>query len=200
MADISLAIQAKSDQLNAVDILGVEPVITIRDVKVFPTAARQKIWVYFHGDNNRPWKPSTGMGRILGAGWGYESDLWIGKSVKLFVEPSVIYAGEEVGGIRIRAMSHIPERGLDALLTLSKSKRIQFHVDHLNMQRPTYPQDKFNENLPEMIARLTTEDETKRMSLEQIVAYCQRTGDLTPEQLAALEQALPVNADDEEEV
>jgi hypothetical protein len=28
MADISQAMQAKSDQLNAVDIMGVEPVIT----------------------------------------------------------------------------------------------------------------------------------------------------------------------------
>lgn len=196
MADISLAIQAKSDQLNAVDILGVEPVITIRDVKVFPTAARQKIWVYFNGDNNRPWKPSTGMGRILGAGWGYESDLWIGRSVKLFVEPSVIYAGEEVGGIRIRAMSHISERGLNALLTLSKSKRIQFHIDHLNMQRPTYPQDKFDQALPAMVKAIAE----KKMSIEQVVAKCQQTGDLTPDQLAALEQALPVNADDEEEV
>ena len=34
MADVSFAMQAKSDQLNAVDIMGFEPILQIRDVHV----------------------------------------------------------------------------------------------------------------------------------------------------------------------
>ena len=38
------------------------------------------------------------MIRILAGAWGTESSAWIGKRVKLFFEPSVKYAGEDVGG------------------------------------------------------------------------------------------------------
>ena len=64
MADISATLEAKSDQLNATDIFGAEPVIRVRDVQL-KESAEQPIWVYFDGDNNRPWKPSKGMRRIL---------------------------------------------------------------------------------------------------------------------------------------
>ena len=35
------------------------------------------------------------------------------------------------------------------------------------------------------------------MSIEQVVARCQMTGDLTPDQLKELEGSIPVNANDE---
>ena len=194
MADISQALQAKSDQLNAMDIVGCEPVITIREVRYNPTAPSQKIWIFYHGDNNKPWKPSVGMGRILAGGWGVDSDNWIGKSVKIFCEPSVVYAGKEVGGVHIRAMSDIPERGINLMLAVNRSKRVPFHVDFLSMTRPEYPQAKFKAAFDTMVKAMH-----KGATIEQIIAQCQNTGDLTEAQLKALQEAAPKSIDDESE-
>lgn len=196
MADISKALEAKSDQLNAVDIMGAEPVIRIRMVDV--KGADQPIWVYFEGDNNRPWKPSKGMLRILAAAWGRDSDAWVGKYAQLVFEASVMYAGKEVGGIRIKALSDIPAAGINCALTISKTKREPYHVPLLKVQSKAYPEDRFNAALPKMAAAM----KEGTMTLVQVVAQCQKTGQLTPEQLAQLEAAAPVEVthDDSEEV
>lgn len=193
MSDISFALEAKSDQLNYDDIADTEVVITISEVRV--KAGEQPVWVYYHGCNNRPWKPSKGMIRILAAAWGRDSSQWAGKSAKLYGDQSVKWAGKEIGGIRIRALSHINQNGLSAMLTVARGKRNEYRVQYLNMERPKYPQDKFDQALPAMVSSISS----GKMSLEQVVSRCQQTGDLTNEQLAALEQAIPVNADDNEE-
>lgn len=195
MADVSFAAQAKSDQLNAVDIMGVEPVITIRDVKVMQ-GNQQPVWVYFNGDNNRPWKVSKGMIRILIAGWGKDSDNWIGKSVQIYCDPSVKYAGKEVGGIRIKAMSDISANGIKCTIALNKQNREPYHVKFLSMERPTYPQEKFDASFDAMAKTLSD----GKMTLEQVVSRCQQTGDLTPEMLSRLESAAPVVVDSEDEM
>lgn len=191
MADVTMAMQAKSDQLNAVDIMGVEPVITIRDVHV--RSGEQPVSIFFHGDNNRPWKPSKGMVRILAAGWGTESQNWIGKSVQIYMEPSVRYAGQEVGGIRIRAMSDIDKRGIKATLTISKQKREPYPVKFLSMERPAYPADKFDAGFDAMAKAM----EDGKMTLQQVIARCQKTGDLTEEQLKRLSDAAPLEVESE---
>lgn len=193
--DLSDTVQAKSDQLNALDIVGIELVITITDVKKLDSK-EQPIWVYYHGCNNRPWKPSLGMRRVLMAGWGKMKSDWIGKSVKLWCNPDVKWAGKKQGGIEILAMSHIKPSGITTVKRENRQSTVPYQVAFLDVSRPTYPQDKFDQALPAMVKAIAE----KKMSIEQVVAKCQQTGDLTPEQLAALEQALPVNADDEEEV
>ena len=100
------AIQAKSDQLNAVDITGYEPVIKITDVKMHESD--QPVSVHYEGDRGRPWKPSKGMLRVLTAGWGLDEKKWTGKTVKIYCDPTVMYGPNEAGGIRICAMSDIP--------------------------------------------------------------------------------------------
>jgi len=45
MADISATLEAKSDQLNATDIFGAEPVIRVRDVQL-KESAEQPIWIF----------------------------------------------------------------------------------------------------------------------------------------------------------
>jgi hypothetical protein len=191
MVDVTQAAQAKSDQLNAVDIQGVEPIITVRDVQV-RIGEQSSISIYFHGDNNRPWKPSKGMIRILIAGWGKESDNWIGKSAQIFMEPSVVYAGKEVGGIQIRAMSDIQQNGMMCILTINRKKRVPFPVKYLSMEMAPYPDDKFNAAFGAISAKLASGN----MSIEQVVAQCQKTGALTQEQLSRLQQAAPVVVDE----
>lgn len=197
MTDISATLEAKSDQLNAVDIMGAEPVITIRkvDVKKSPD---QPVWIYFEGDNNRPWKPSKGMRRVLAAAWGTDSSAWVGRKAQLQFEPTVTYGGVEVGGIRIKALSDIPAAGITCALTLSRTKRIPYPVPLLVVEEKPYPADKFNAALPAMKKAMTDGS----MTLQQVIAQCQKTGTLSAEQLDALEKAAPIeiDADDDEEM
>jgi len=188
--DIGFALEAKSDQMNAIDIMGVEPVIKIREVKVLK--GDQPVWVYFDGDNNRPWKPSKGMLRIIGGAWGRDSSVWVGRQAQLFCENSVTWGGKEVGGIQVRALSDIPLEGLNFLLTISRTKRIPFFVAFLKVEEKLYPDEQFNELLPKMVRKMQT-----GTTLQQIIATCQKTGVLSEDQLKKLESCAPVIIDDD---
>jgi len=195
MTDVTFALQAKSDQLNGVDIMGAEPVIRIREVKV--RQGDQPVSIYFDGDNNRPWKPSKGMLRVLAGAWGRDSSAWIGKHAQLYFEPTVRYAGKEVGGIRIRALSDIDRRGLSFALRINQKQAEPYHVPLLQVKTQEYPADKFAKALPVMAEKMKNGD----MTLQQIIAQCQKTGHLNAEQLKRLEEVAPVEIhEDDDEV
>jgi hypothetical protein len=187
MADVRGTLEAKSDQLNATDIMGIDLVIRIRDVQV-GSGKEQPVSVYFDGDNNRPWKPSKGMRRVLAAGWGWESNDWINKFVKLHFDNSVKYASKEVGGIRVKAMSHIDSRGIVVVEAINRQQRVPLHITCLDVSQPAYPADRFAAALPKM-AELMQKGE---MTLQQVIAKCQQTGQLSQDQLAQLEAVAPV--------
>ena len=126
--DISKTIEAKSDQLNADDLIGTSKILKITDVKVI--AGDQPVHIFYEGDNGKPYRPSKGMRRLIMVAWGAESDCYIGRSLKVYNDQSVKWAGKEVGGIRISAMSNIPGT-LKIALTLSKGMRVPYSVDVL---------------------------------------------------------------------
>lgn len=192
MSDIGFALEAKSDQLNYDDIADTEVVITISEVQV--RKGDQPVWVLFHGCNNRPWKPSKGMLRILATAWGRDSSQWAGRSAMLYGDKSVRWAGKEIGGIRIRSLSHINTSGISAMLTVSRGKRSEFRIGFLDMARPEYPQEKFEATIGAMVEWISS----GKMSIEQVVAKCQMTGDLTESQLRTLEAAIPVTINEDE--
>ena len=194
MADVRGTLEAKSDQLNATDIMGIDLVIRIRAV-VVGGGKEQPVSVYFDGDNNRPWKPSKGMRRVLAAGWGWESDNWIGKSVKLHFDASVKYAGKEVGGIRVKAMSDIDQRGMVVVEAINRQQRVPVHVSYLDTFVPPYPAEQFAKALQKMQQLM----QSGEMSLQQLVAKCQQTGQLSAEQFAQLESVAPVVIESQEE-
>ncbi len=183
MSNVDFAIQAKSDQLNAVDLAGGDRIIRVRAVDV-QHGRDQPVWIYFDGDNNKPWKPSKGMLRIISGCWGLESDNWVGKSAQLYMEPSVVYAGKEVGGIWIRAMSDIDPKGRIFPLAINRKKRIQINVACLSVDAGMYPEDKFNAAFGAMVDQMKA-----GKTVDQIVARCQQTGNLTGEQISRLNAA-----------
>ena len=191
--DISYALQAKSDQLNALDIMGNDIVIRIRGVKT--SDGDQPVQVYFDGDNNRPWKPSKGMLRILAAAWGNDAALWTGKYAKIYCEPSVRFGGKEVGGIRIRELSDIDERGLVLTLALNRQQRTPYHVPLLVVPTVEYPDDQFQAALPKMKQAMAA----GKMTLQQVIAQCQKTGVLSAKQTKRLEEIAPVEIDEDNE-
>jgi hypothetical protein len=129
MASVSLAMQAKSDQLNYVDIGSSEIVIFITGVDV--KNSDQPVSIHYYGSEGRPYKPCKSMIRVLSEAWGDEADNWVGKSVKLYGDPTVKWAGKEVGGLRIRALSNINKNGVDVFVTLNRATRRKTHFDYL---------------------------------------------------------------------
>lgn len=126
--DISKALVAKSDQLNASDLTGSPIVATIKDVRRGDAA--KPVIVDLVGMDGRPWKPSKGMLRVIAHAWGTESDAWVGRLLKLTNNPEVIYAGEKVGGVEVIAMSHI-NAAFTIPVRISQKKVKQHHVDVL---------------------------------------------------------------------
>lgn len=102
--DMSPTIIAKSDQVNADDLIGGPMTIKINDVKILPSD--QPVNVYFDG-SDKAYRPCKSMCRVLVSLWGSDSKQYIGKRLTLYRDPSVTWAGVQIGGIRISHASHI---------------------------------------------------------------------------------------------
>lgn len=175
--DVTADIQAKSDQLNAVDLPSDLTVI----VTSVTRSADGRLTVHYANDNGRPWKPSKGMVRVLVAGWGKESDQWIGRSVTLFCEPSVKYGGKEVGGIHIRAMSDIKKSGINTTLAISRSVRVPFSVACIEIA--SCSDAEFQQSKTKILDSIAG----GKITLEATVARFQAKGKpLTPDQIKEL--------------
>jgi hypothetical protein len=133
MSDISHLIVAKSDQLNAVDIIGGTKLITITSVDVPPKEG--PIVVHYEGENGRPWKiGNKTVPRILKVLWGAESKKWVGQSLEVHFDPDVIYAGEAVGGIRPHAATGIDTTQIIKLKEKRGPKGKVFEIQPLKVQ------------------------------------------------------------------
>lgn len=131
--DISQSLVARSDQLNATDLLGGPITVTITKV----TRGNDEQPFNFHMEEfPRPFKPSKNMRRLIAHAWGNDTDNYIGRRVTLYRDPDVKFGKETPGGVRISHMSGIPKR-LTASLMVSKGKYATFIVDPLPDSAPT---------------------------------------------------------------
>lgn len=118
MIDVSTMIAMKSDQLNAADLIGGDITCTITGATAI--AGEQPLVLRLSG-RAHPWKPCKTMRRLMAQVWGVDASQWVGRAVRLTRDPTVTWAGAEVGGIRIAGMSHIPA-GFSAQLQVAKGK------------------------------------------------------------------------------
>lgn len=133
--DISQAIEAKSDQMNADDLIG-KP-LTIRVSKVTLNQTDQPVNIYYEGgDPKKPYKPCKSMLRLISAFWGIDANGWIGKSMTLYRDPDTTWAGQPCGGIRISHLSGL-DKAETVSLQQSKNKRKLYTVEPLVEQKPT---------------------------------------------------------------
>ena len=103
--DISDTLAPKSDQLDAVDLLGSPPrAFTVESVS--RGNSEQPVQVHL-AEFPRVWRPGKSMRRVLAHCWGTDASKWIGRRVELFCDESVVFGGETVGGTRISRLSHI---------------------------------------------------------------------------------------------
>jgi len=103
--DISETLAPKSDQLDAVDLLGKPPrIFTIESVS--RGNSEQPVNVHL-AEFPRVWRPGKSMRRVLAHLWGADASQWTGRRVELYCDTEVIFGGEKVGGTRISRLSHI---------------------------------------------------------------------------------------------
>ena len=107
ISDLSGTIKAKSDQLNADDLIAgpitiqVECITRVNDPK-------QPINIYYYGCENKPFKPCLTVRRILIALWGKDGSQWTDRLMNLYVDATVSFGSQKnIGGIRVNAVSHI---------------------------------------------------------------------------------------------
>lgn len=135
--DVSDTIIAKSDQLNADDLIAGPVDVTV--VKVGRGDADQPVSIEI--TKHKPYKPCKSMRRVLVIAWGKDASQWVGKSMRLIRDPDVKWAGSAVGGIRIAAMSHIKSK-LEIALTVTRGKKAPYVVDVLaGQQKPPAQND-----------------------------------------------------------
>ena len=97
-------------------------------------AKEQPVAIFFDGDDGKPWKPCKTMTRALTQLWGTnDSQQFIGRSVTLYTDPNVTWGGVKVGGIRIRAVSHIANP-VEIAVSQTKGKRALMRVGTINAE------------------------------------------------------------------
>lgn len=115
--DLTPTLAAKSNQVNADDLIGGP--ITIRITNISPTGNdQQPVSIDFEGGNGKAYLPCKSMRRVMVAIWGADGKAYVGRGLTLFRDPEVSYGGIKVGGVRISHMSH-----MDAPMTLSLSEK-----------------------------------------------------------------------------
>lgn len=159
--DVTKAIEPKSDQLNSDDLLTGPRTIRIRDVKIQATA-EQPVWIYFDGDNNKPWKTAKTSTRTLAAIWGPDASKWVGLSCTIYCDPTVTWGGAAVGGIRVSHMEGLTSpRTL--MLTKTRGKKGATVIKPLEVQKVSAKTEPTTRDLPAEIqaAKSMTADEKK---------------------------------------
>jgi hypothetical protein len=119
MNDMIQAIQPKSDQINADDLIGREMDITVTGVQI-DSGQDQPVSISF-AESDKVYRPCKSMSRVLVAVWGPDAKAYVGKSMTLYRDPDVKWGGMAVGGIRIRAMSDM-EGGKPVVMALTATK------------------------------------------------------------------------------
>lgn len=117
--DFMKTLEAKSDQLNNIDLIGGARIIKITGVDV--KKADQPVTLFFEGDNGKPWKPGLTMRRVIAGIWGKKKEDYIGRKIELFRDPEISMAGQKTGGTRIKRMSHM-DKPVTLVVPISRGK------------------------------------------------------------------------------
>lgn len=128
--DLTQTIIAKSDQLNADDLISGPQTFTVVEVRQGDSEQPVNI-VLAELPRGRTFKPSKTVTRIFVHAWGKETDDWPKDArMTLFRDADVKWAGQAIGGIRVSHLSHIKGK-LKVALQESKGKKVLYTVEPL---------------------------------------------------------------------
>jgi hypothetical protein len=191
MNDFQAVLAPKSDQINAQDLIAGDMTVTIAAVKVTP-GTEQPVSIRLEG-MDKVWRPCKTTGRILMAAWGPDTSIYAGRSAQLYLDPEVKWGGMKVGGIRIRALSHLDSE-LRIALAESKQNRKLFTVKPLATRNPKPAAAAVQADAPPLDAVLQKAKLAAEKGTDAFRAWfnsdegkdCRATGALTPEVLGQM--------------
>lgn len=194
MLDITETTAPKSDQQNYEDYISGPKTVTVSEVR--RGSAEQPVELHLVEFPGRPFKPSKTVRRILVAAWGPDASQYAGRRLTLFGDPSVKWAGQAVGGIRVSALSHI-DKPLKLMLSESKGKRTPHVIEPL--KEAPKPATITDEQVADLVALMAR----KGAPADKHVAFAAwatqsdvaRLEDLTPNELAVVIDALAQKPD-----
>ena len=125
--DISETLVGNSDQLDNTDLIGGPRDFTITGVS--KGSAEQPVNIAL-AEFPRPWRPGLTMRRLLGAIWGTDASVYVGRRVRLYRDPDVKFGQEKPGGTRLSHASHI-DKAVTVTLPVSRGKVGRFTVQPL---------------------------------------------------------------------
>ncbi len=159
MNDMSAVIVAKSDQINADDLIAGPRVVTIKGVKIKP-GTEQPVEMALEG-TDKLFRPCKTVSRVIVGLWGADASQYIGKSLRLFRDPNVTWAGVKVGGIRIDQASDIDAEKV--LVVKESQKASKLHkIKPLKVEQQTASDDpaaRFSAATIAHVASIKTVDE-----------------------------------------
>lgn len=87
-------------------------VMTIRGVKLedMPGDDGQQKWVLYFREEAKGMALNVTTIRVLEKAFGDDSDQWVGKKVKVYVDPNVSFGGRVVGGLRLMPPKNVAGR------------------------------------------------------------------------------------------
>ena len=180
--DMTPYIKAKSDQLNADDLIGGPVIIKIVDVKE-TGSIEQPVSIYFEGAEN-PYKPSKTFRRVLVGMWGKSAKGYLGRHLELYRDPEIKHMGIKTGGIAISKATDLPgKKVFEIMLPVSRGKKNLYRILPLKVDGDTpvveiMTDAQFAEKLPAVRQHV----EAGKISPEQAVARLEKTARLTVEQ------------------
>ena len=125
--------EPRSDQINYEDFLAGPRVYTIGGVR--NGTAEQKYDIQLQ-EEQRVWRPPLTVLRTLIACWGDDATVWQGRQAELYGDPSIRFGKDAVGGIRIKALSHLDEPKT-VTVTVARGKRQKITIQPLQVAPPT---------------------------------------------------------------
>ena len=130
---MKITAEPRSDQINYEDFVGGSRVFTVAGVRV--GTAEQKYDIGLQ-EEQRVWRPPLTVLRTLIACWGDDATAWQGRQVELYGDPSIRFGKEAVGGIRIKALSHLDEPKT-VTVAVARGKRQKITIQPLQVEPPT---------------------------------------------------------------
>lgn len=191
---------AKSDQINAADLIGAPLVCQITDIQM-TGSADQPVSIYV-GAHKQPWKPSKTSRRVLLACWpDTDPSEWIGRWIVLYNDESVLWAGKAEGGIRMSHASHI-DRDVTVSVNATRGKKapqtVKPYYPQEDQQAPQEPVYWPDEAFAKRLASATPKLESGELTAGDVIAVLERTAPITAGQRAKIEAVKFVSMPDPE--
>ena len=102
--DISNTIIADSTQINAADLAGP---VTVTITEVSAGNAEQPVNLHVKEFPGKAFRPCKTVRRVLVRAWGKDASEYVGRSMTIYNDERVKWGGQQVGGVRVSALSHI---------------------------------------------------------------------------------------------